>query len=190
MIILTGPAGSGKDTIANILIKEHNFERILEVTTREKRPTEQDGREYFFVDEVAYESLKASDQLVYSRECYRMQNGVNTFVKYGILKQSIVEAPVRSILSTNPLAANTIATKELKEHHNVFFVELMISPEIQRERLAKRGDESKEIEQRIECDQQYHSNPSWANMIIHTDQCSIDEAVDKVLKAYKMLKGD
>ena len=47
-IILSGPSASGKGTIGKSL-ENYNFTRLPRTTTREKRPEEQEGKDYFFV---------------------------------------------------------------------------------------------------------------------------------------------
>src|SRR6266511_1453427 len=50
MIILSGPSGVGKSTVIRQLlaVKEFPLRLSVSATTREKRPGEQDGREYHF----------------------------------------------------------------------------------------------------------------------------------------------
>ncbi|MES2607607.1 MAG: guanylate kinase [Pseudomonadota bacterium] len=50
MLILSSPSGAGKTTIVNALLSsETHLKTSISVTTRPKRPTEIDGRDYYFV---------------------------------------------------------------------------------------------------------------------------------------------
>ncbi len=50
MLILSSPSGAGKTTIVNALLNsETHLKTSISVTTREKRPNEVDGRDYYFV---------------------------------------------------------------------------------------------------------------------------------------------
>jgi len=48
--ILVGPAGSGKDTLRDALMKLHpdSYQKLLSDTSRPKRPGEREGDEYYF----------------------------------------------------------------------------------------------------------------------------------------------
>ena len=51
LIIMSGPSGVGKGTIREELMKDKSLNLFYSVsmTTRNKRPGEVDGREYYFV---------------------------------------------------------------------------------------------------------------------------------------------
>ena len=50
VIVVTGPSGAGKGTlIAELLRRFPQLEHSISATTRERRPGEQDGREYWFL---------------------------------------------------------------------------------------------------------------------------------------------
>lgn len=55
MLVLSSPSGAGKSTIARALL-EQDQELFLSIslTTRDLRPGEEEGRDYFFVSEDAY----------------------------------------------------------------------------------------------------------------------------------------
>jgi len=49
MLVLSSPSGAGKTTIAKSLLKQDkNLKNSVSVTTRSKRPSEENGRDYFF----------------------------------------------------------------------------------------------------------------------------------------------
>jgi guanylate kinase len=65
VVVLTGPSGVGKSTVARLLRTEHPEVWLsVSVTTRKPRPGERDGREYRFVDDATFEQLVADDQLL------------------------------------------------------------------------------------------------------------------------------
>lgn len=81
---IMGRSGSGKDTIYNRLInssnlKELNFKKVILHTTRPMRHGEQDGREYYFVDDKTFDEMRMQDKFAELRE----YNTVNGVWKYG-----------------------------------------------------------------------------------------------------------
>ena len=65
LIILSSPSGAGKSTLAGRLREWDNSIRFsISATTRPARPGEVDGREYHFVDEVAFKQMVASGDML------------------------------------------------------------------------------------------------------------------------------
>lgn len=58
ILIICGPAGSGKTTLCEGLLREFQgrIERIVTTTTRQPRPGEVDGLDYYFISEEAFRS--------------------------------------------------------------------------------------------------------------------------------------
>jgi guanylate kinase len=67
VIVVTGPSGAGKGTlIAELLRRLPQLEHAVSATTRERRPSEVDGREYWFLSPEGFEQrLQAGDFLEY-----------------------------------------------------------------------------------------------------------------------------
>ena len=67
VIVVTGPSGAGKGTlIAELLRRIPLLEHAVSATTRERRPSEVDGREYWFLSSEGFERrLQAGDFLEY-----------------------------------------------------------------------------------------------------------------------------
>jgi guanylate kinase len=59
VVVVTGTSGAGKGTLEKILLQRmpEVFELAVSATTRERRPGEQDGREYHFLSEREFDSL-------------------------------------------------------------------------------------------------------------------------------------
>ncbi|MEK6734375.1 MAG: guanylate kinase, partial [Pseudomonadota bacterium] len=65
ILALSSPSGAGKTSIARkILESDPKFVTSISVTTRPKRPSEIDGRDYFFVTKEKFKSMKEQDQLL------------------------------------------------------------------------------------------------------------------------------
>lgn len=58
MLVLSSPSGVGKTTVARqVLALETGLEISISVTTRPQRPSEIEGKDYYFVDEEVFSNL-------------------------------------------------------------------------------------------------------------------------------------
>src|SRR5699024_11018114 len=66
LIVLSGPSGVGKGTVRAAIFKENTFNYVYSVsaTTRESRPGEVDGVDYYFVSKDKFKQLIANDALL------------------------------------------------------------------------------------------------------------------------------
>lgn len=65
MFVLSSPSGAGKSTLARRLLEEEpTMSLSISATTRAPRPSEQDGREYYFVDRAKFEAMAAAGDLL------------------------------------------------------------------------------------------------------------------------------
>ena len=70
MIILSSPSGAGKTTLVKKISEEKKFKISISHTTREPRPNEIDGVDYFFISKPEFENLIKNDQLLEYEEVY------------------------------------------------------------------------------------------------------------------------
>ncbi|MFC4270791.1 guanylate kinase [Sneathiella chungangensis] len=65
MLVLSSPSGAGKTTISRALLKEEdNLVMSVSATTRPRRPGEEDGKDYFFVEPVDFNLMINRDELL------------------------------------------------------------------------------------------------------------------------------
>ena len=65
LIVVSGFSGSGKGTIMKELLKQYdNYALSISATTRNPRPGERDGREYFFKTVEDFEKMIAKEELI------------------------------------------------------------------------------------------------------------------------------
>ena len=57
LMVVSGPAGSGKGTVCRILRESGEFSVSVSRTTRNPRPGEVDGKDYLFVDKTEFKRL-------------------------------------------------------------------------------------------------------------------------------------
>ena len=57
MLVISSPSGAGKTSLSRRLVADHaDLDLSVSCTTRDPRPGEQEGREYFFVDRAAFDA--------------------------------------------------------------------------------------------------------------------------------------
>lgn len=65
MLVISSPSGAGKSTIArNLLEADPEMSISVSVTTRQRRPSEIDGRHYHFKSIREFEALRSTDSLL------------------------------------------------------------------------------------------------------------------------------
>lgn len=68
IFVLSGPSGSGKTTLRDLLLKEKAlkelFVKSVSLTTRPGRLGEREGRDYFFINESTFQSLRKNKRIL------------------------------------------------------------------------------------------------------------------------------
>lgn len=86
LIVLAGPAGVGKGTVAQEILKRHPGVHLsVSATTRDPRPGEVDGEHYFFVSHDQFDVLISGNQLLE----WATVHGIN---RYGTPRASVESA--------------------------------------------------------------------------------------------------
>jgi guanylate kinase len=78
VIVVSAPSGTGKSTILGRVLREVGGIRFsVSHTTRPRRDTEEDGREYHFVSEAAFEEHRATGGFLEWAEVYGHRYGTS-----------------------------------------------------------------------------------------------------------------
>ena len=96
IIVLLGASGSGKSTIEHELATHHGFEKIISYTTRQPRDNEENGKDYWFVDNDTFEEVLKRD--LFAEHDEYSQNRL-----YGTLKSDYVDGNKVVVLTPNGL---------------------------------------------------------------------------------------
>ena len=70
LLIVSGPAGSGKGTVNSLLLEREDFVYSVSATTRSPRPGELNGVNYHFISREEFtDALASGDMLEYTEYC-------------------------------------------------------------------------------------------------------------------------
>lgn len=138
LIVVSGFSGAGKGTLMKKLIGSYdNYALSVSMTTRNKRPGEQDGKDYFFVSKENFEEKIAQDGLIeYASYCNNYYGTPRDYVEKQLQagKDVILEIEIQGALKI----------KEKFPTALLLFVMPPSAEELQR-RLRGRGTESEEV---------------------------------------------
>ncbi|MHC4840740.1 MAG: guanylate kinase, partial [Planctomycetota bacterium] len=70
LVVLSGPSGVGKTTVAERLIERGGYARSVSVTTRPPREDEQDGSDYKFISRSEFRTLVEKGELIEHAEVH------------------------------------------------------------------------------------------------------------------------
>jgi len=144
LLVLSAPSGAGKTTIARQLIQRHPSWRFsVSATTRQQRPGEVDGSDYFFLEREEFQQRIANGDLIEWEEIFGNL--------YGTLRSHIArqlqeaEGDSRVIFDVDVKGALSIRAAFPNESLLVFIAPPSLE-ELER-RLRNRQTESPEVQQ-------------------------------------------
>ena len=164
LIVVSGPSGAGKSTVVFKTIEgREDMCFSTSVTSRQPRPGEVDGREYFFIDRERFLEMIENDELLEHAEY------VGNF--YGTPRAFVEDklaAGVNVFLDIEVQGARQVSEK-MPEAIKVF----LIPPSLEelRQRLVKRGTDSPEaIEGRLRRAREEYSEADFYDYIVINDK--------------------
>lgn len=183
LVVLTAPSGSGKTTIARRLEEEiPDLEFSVSATTRDPRPGEEDGSDYYFLSEGEFRERIEQGAFVEYEEVYEGQY-------YGTLKTELErqasDHPV--LLDIDVRGALTV-----KSHFGDAALCIFIRPPSLQElarRLRGRGTETEEdLARRIERARTEMGFAERFDVTVVNDD--LEEAVGETLRHVRSFIGD
>ena len=138
LIVVSGFSGAGKGTLMKRLVEEYDgYSLSISATTREPRPGEEDGREYFFLSREQFEKRLADHALIEHAEyCGNYYGTPKDYVERELAAGSdvILEIEIQGALKI----------KEQYPDALLLFVSTPDAAELRR-RLSGRGTETAEV---------------------------------------------
>ncbi|MEW6643138.1 MAG: guanylate kinase [Pseudomonadota bacterium] len=182
MFVLSSPSGAGKTTLSRLLLdRVPGLSLSVSATTRAKRPAEQDGRDYHFVDHARFEAMVRNDELLEWATVFDNRYGTP-------------RPPVEAALSSGQDVLFDIdwqGTQQLREKARADVVSVFILPPSAADlekRLHTRAQDSVEVI-RGRMSRATHELSHWAEYDYIVINYDVEEAfaeVQSILKAERL----
>ena len=171
ILIITGPSGVGKNTIIDALSKKLDFNFSVSHTTRPKRVSEVNGKDYYFISNEEFQNMINNNELV-------------EFEEYG----GFVYGTSRKELNQDGLVILDLevngATKLLNNNNDFIGLFIDIDDKELINRLKNRGHNSEFINKRMElASKQRKYKDMYHYKIENVDiNTSVNEIIDIIYK--------
>jgi len=183
---LSSPAGGGKTTLSNLLLKEiPNLKKIVTCTTRKPRPGEKNGIDYIFLTKEQFEE--------------KIKKG--EFLEYAVVHGNYYGTPKDQVFSQIDngndvlLVIDVQGMRQIKSNMDNVITIFMIPPSIDElvNRMRRRGDSDQEIQRRLQTAMKEF--PAWKEydyIVINDILLEAKEAVKHIILSnrYKTSRFD
>ena len=176
LLVLVGVSGAGKDTLVKRASKKRALRKPISLVTRDKRPEETDGVDYYFITTEEFERYINEERVF---EWAEFDGHL-----YGTLLSELRGDDVRICVRENRGA------RAMKEQLGAIVIGLVHpSFEAMEKRLASRGDSPEDIDRRLAIDRiRAEEFRDFADYIIVNHD--LDEADDTLIALIDQLQAD
>jgi len=182
LVIISSPSGGGKDSIISALLKiVPNSTRLITTTSREPRPGNQNGIDYYFVSQTEFENKIQNEEMV------EYNNYAGNY--YGIEKKNLILA-----LENNEWVFTQIEVngKQHLDEQNIPNISIFLLPEnleILAKRIRNRGGlDDEKIKERLEIAQkEINKSVLYDYQIVNVDG-KFEETVSKIREILNSIK--
>ena len=174
LIVISGPSGVGKDSVLEEMqARDLPFHFVITATTREPRPGEEHGVDYFFVSDDEFAKMIEEGELLEYAVVYKDYKGIP--------KEQVRKALASGkhvVMRIDVQGADTI--RKLAEDALLIFLTTQSEEELV-ERLKKRKTESKDsLKLRIATARQELKKVDIFDYVVINREGKLDETVDTI----------
>jgi guanylate kinase len=173
LFIISGPSGSGQDSIIDGLAKFLPIERVVTTTTREPRPGESEGHPYYFVSKDTFQEALAGNAFTEHAEHY---NGN----RYGVTRTELDR-----VIRSGNIGIWKVEYQGVEAAKVLFpgIIAILIAPpslEVLEERLRRRDHPSEEyLAERMTYTKEMLKHASIYDYTIVNEEGRLEDAIEK-----------
>jgi guanylate kinase len=174
ILILSGPSGAGKTTLSNAVISAvPDTTTAVSHTTRQPRPGETEGKDYYYVDKPSFLALRNSGEMLEFAEVYDNFYGTSQ----GSVEASLVQGQ-NVILDIDWQGARKM--KSLYPNAISVYILPPDKEESKNRLVARQQDSAEVIESRMSSYKEQQSHQQEYDHILINDKLS--DAVDQLIR--------
>jgi guanylate kinase len=179
IFIISGPSGAGEDSVIKGIKKVLPIEKIVTTTTREKRPGEKEGVDYYFIDKKTFkEKIKKNEFYEWAKE-YNNNN-------YGVSKQEIKRLKKsKNIVIWKIEYKGVISAKKLIPEIKAILINAPEKILIKRIKNRNKNVSNDFIKERIAYNKEWLKNKHIYDYEVINREGKLDETIEKVVNIIK-----
>lgn len=184
LFVISGPSGVGKTSLCDcILASVSNVKKSISCTTRLPRPSEQDGREYFFISPETFDNYVAQGAFLEWAWVHEQ--------RYGTLRFQVeadVAAGYDMLLAIDVQGAENLRAAQIEARYIFILPPSWAALEA---RLQQRGSESEDVRQRrlVVARQELRQYTAYDYAIINDQLDKATEALQAIMLAERQRIG-
>lgn len=178
IIIISGPSGSGKDSIIQGLLKKvPTLVEIPTYTTRLARNKETEGKDHFFISKERFNKLYKSGEI--------LEKNFFDGAWYGASKSALEKAQKSEQIPIMEINVNGFLALK-KQFPNIFGIYIWTDEKYLSKRIKERGELNKQqIDQRINQSRTENEQKSLFDYVTENKQGQLDKTIQNILTYLK-----
>ncbi len=182
LIIISGPSGSGQDTVIEAVQKHLPIERVITSTTRPMRPGESQGKPYYFLSHEVFEKGVATGKFFEHAKHYNGEWYGVTFDEIERVRHSprlgVWKMDYQGVLSAKKILPDIPAI-------------LLTAPlDVLEARIRGRGNVTDEfVRERMEYTKGYFDHADAYDFQVENAQGKLQDTIQKILQIIQQVTG-
>ena len=182
LIIFSAPSGSGKTTLVHYLLQhpELNLAFSVSAASRDKRPNEIDGKDYYFISPETFKQKIKNNEFVEWEEVYK-----NNF--YGTLKTEVARLlnEGKNVIFDIDVKGGLNIKKQYPDNSLAIFVQPPSVSELKKRLQSRQTETPEKIQMRIEkADEEMQYAKDFDVIIINDDLEKAKNEAYKIVKSF------